>query len=137
MALFSLFMTGLSVVGLSVFYVNIRKEELEIRRMNGAAPYQLIVEVIQHLSTFVFVGVLVALPLSYIFIKSWISQFVVTYPLVWWVLFSHWGWCCNYRVDNYLSAGSLFIWADGSLMFNCRFACNCLFCAGYESLKAC
>lgn len=87
MALFSLFMTGLSVVGLSVFYVNIRKEELEIRRMNGAAPYQLIVEVIQHLSTFVFVGVLVALPLSYIFIKSWISQFVVTYPLAWWVYF--------------------------------------------------
>jgi len=87
MALFSLFMTGLSVVGLSVFYVNIRQEELEIRRMNGAAQYQLIVEVIQQLSTFVFVGVLLALPLSYIFLKSWLAQFVVTYPLAWWVYF--------------------------------------------------
>jgi putative ABC transport system permease protein len=75
LAVFSMFMCALSVIGLTVFNTCLSGKEIAIRRQQGASGFQLITWGLMKLSVFVFVGVALALPSAWSLLQVWLSPF--------------------------------------------------------------
>jgi len=62
-----------------------RIKEIGLRKVNGATITDLLLLLNKDFITWVILSFLIACPISYLSMKSWLGAFIIQAPLNWWV----------------------------------------------------
>lgn len=84
-ALLGVLISCLGLFGLSSFLTIQRTKEIGIRKVNGAFTYQIALMLSKYFIKYVIIGFLVAIPISLIIVRSWLTNFAFKANLAWWV----------------------------------------------------
>ncbi len=71
----SIFISCLGLLGLSSFSADQRAKEIGIRKVHGAGSFSLVLLLSKHYAQLMVVAFIVAAPVSYFYIQSWLSNF--------------------------------------------------------------
>lgn len=71
----------LGLFGLAAFSAEQRKKELGVRKVLGASVFRLMYVFTAEFTVLVFIALLIASPLAYLFVKDWLSNFAYTTPI--------------------------------------------------------
>ncbi|MBO3700410.1 ABC transporter permease [Roseivirga sp. E12] len=71
----------LGLFGLAAFSAEQRKKELGVRKILGASVYRLMYVFTAEFTVLVFIALLIASPLAYLFVKDWLTNFAYTTPI--------------------------------------------------------
>ncbi len=71
----TIFVSLLGVAGMASFTSGLRTKDIGVRKVLGANPLQLVNLVFSDMFMIVLLSVIIALPLSYLFIKTWLTNF--------------------------------------------------------------
>jgi putative ABC transport system permease protein len=74
-AAFAIFISCLGLFGLSSFSAESRTKEIGIRKSMGAKTGKIALLISSQFLVFVFIGLLIALPVGYFYIKDWLQSF--------------------------------------------------------------
>lgn len=83
--LLAVFISIVGVFGLVVFESQYRKKEIGVRKINGATTTQILVMFNKTYIRIVLVCFVIATPVSYYLVHSWLENFVYRTPIHWWV----------------------------------------------------
>ena len=72
----SIFISCLGLLGLSSFSADQRAKEIGIRKVHGAGSFSLVLLLSKHYAQLMLIAFVVATPISYFYIQSWLSSFV-------------------------------------------------------------
>jgi len=84
-ALLGIFISCLGLFGLSSFFTIQRTKEIGIRKVNGAYSYQIAMMLSKYFIKNVAIGFLIAIPISLIIVRNWLTNFAFKTNLAWWV----------------------------------------------------
>lgn len=71
--------------GLSAFMAEQRTKEIGVRKVLGASLASIIILLTKDFSRLLFIAFLVAIPLAYLAMNSWLGSFAYRIPIYWWV----------------------------------------------------
>ena len=71
----------LGLFGLAAFSAEQRKKELGVRKILGASVYRLMYVFTAEFTVLILVALLIASPLAYLFVKSWLADFAYKTPI--------------------------------------------------------
>ena len=71
----SIFISCLGLLGLSSFSADQRAKEIGIRKVHGAGSFSLVLLLSKHYARLMLIAFVVATPVSYFYIQSWLSSF--------------------------------------------------------------
>ncbi|TLX76020.1 FtsX-like permease family protein [Labilibacter sediminis] len=71
----SLFVAWIGLRALAAYTEEQKHNDLEIRKLSGATPKQIFTELFSYLSHFILIGIIVAIPVSYMVIQIWLNGF--------------------------------------------------------------
>src|SRR5690606_21166434 len=71
--------------GLAIFTANQRTKEIGIRKVLGASVAQIILLLAKNLVSLVVVACLIAIPIAWYFMHSWLNDFAYRTSLSWWI----------------------------------------------------
>ncbi len=74
----------LGLFGLASFTAERRRKEMGIRKILGSSEFNIIYLISGDFTKIVFVSIIIALPLSFLAMHSWLSDFVYKIELQWW-----------------------------------------------------
>ncbi len=83
-ALFAIFISCLGLFGLSAFSAQLRTKEMGIRKAMGASVLKIASRMSKNFIIYVIFALLIALPLGYYFMKSWLNNFAYHIDIQWW-----------------------------------------------------
>lgn len=83
--LFSLIITAAGLFGVSYYSAQRRVKEIAIRKVNGATEKELLLLLNKNMVIWVAVSFVIAVPVSILFLKNWLAEFVVRTTLSVWV----------------------------------------------------
>jgi putative ABC transport system permease protein len=75
----------LGLFGLTTFSAEQRRKEIGIRKVLGATVMNIVTMLSKDFLKLVFISVLLASPLAYLAMKSWLEDFAYHIPISWWV----------------------------------------------------
>jgi putative ABC transport system permease protein len=75
----------LGLIGIAYYATNKRLKEIGIRKVNGAKVKEVIALLNKDLLVKVYVAVLIACPIAYIFIKKWLDNYAYKTGISWWI----------------------------------------------------
>jgi putative ABC transport system permease protein len=75
----------LGLYGLITFVVNRKSKEVAIRKVLGADIRQILVMFSSEYVKLIFISFLIAVPIAYVAVDSWLSNFANHIPLTWWL----------------------------------------------------
>jgi len=81
----SIFISFMGIFAMSIFYIQQRKKEIGIRKINGASISEIINQLNLHFLKWVIVAFIIATPLAWFFISKWLAQFAYRTTISWWV----------------------------------------------------
>ncbi|CAM3781819.1 ABC transporter permease [Sphingobacterium prati] len=81
----SILIAGLGLFGLAIFTANQRTKEIGIRKVLGASVFQITFLLLRNLLSLVAVACLVAFPIAYYFMQSWLNDFVYRTTISPWI----------------------------------------------------
>jgi ABC-type antimicrobial peptide transport system permease subunit len=84
-ALLSILISCLGLFGLSSFLTIRRTKEIGIRKVNGAYTYQITLMLSKYFIKYVAIGFLIAIPISLLIVRSWLTNFAFKTSIAWWV----------------------------------------------------
>ncbi|MEM1124702.1 MAG: FtsX-like permease family protein, partial [Bacteroidota bacterium] len=91
-ATLSMFFSGLAIIisclglfGLAMFTAERRKKEIGIRKILGASVLGIVQMLTKDFTKTVFVAILIALPVSYLLSKQWLTNFAYSFDLSLWI----------------------------------------------------
>ncbi|WP_333865773.1 ABC transporter permease [Sphingobacterium sp.] len=81
----SVLIAGLGLFGLAIFTANQRTKEIGIRKVLGASVFQITFLLLKNLLSLVAIACLVAFPIAYYFMHSWLNDFVYRATISPWI----------------------------------------------------
>ena len=81
----SIAIAALGLFGLAIFTANQRTKEIGIRKVLGASVAQIILLLAKNLVSLVVVACLIAIPIAWYFMHSWLNDFAYRTSLSWWI----------------------------------------------------
>ncbi|MNT09370.1 FtsX-like permease family protein [compost metagenome] len=81
----SMLIAGLGLFGLAIFTANQRTKEIGIRKVLGASVFQITFLLLRNLLSLVAIACLVAFPIAYYFMHSWLNDFVYRTTISPWI----------------------------------------------------
>ncbi|MFO7939888.1 MAG: FtsX-like permease family protein [Bacteroidales bacterium] len=83
-AIFAIIISCLGLFGLSSFMAMQRRKEIGIRKVMGASVNGLVIKLVSEFVKWVVIANLIAWPIAYIFINSWLQNFTFSISLPYW-----------------------------------------------------
>ena len=87
-AAIAILISRLGLFGLAAFTTERRIKEIGIRKILGSSDFQIIKLLSSDFSKMVMIAILIALPISYYLVSSWIDDFAYRINLEWWFFVS-------------------------------------------------
>jgi ABC-type antimicrobial peptide transport system permease subunit len=84
-AMLGIFISCMGLYGLSSLLTQQRTKEIGIRKVNGATSWSIGKMLSSCFLKYVLIAICLALPLSYIVTKSWLTNFAYKTSMAWWV----------------------------------------------------
>lgn len=84
-ALLSIFIAALGLYGMAAFTVNRKRREVSIRKIHGAGLEAIYLLLSMNMLKLVGIAMLIATPLAWLGVDSWLQRFPYTIGLDWWV----------------------------------------------------
>ena len=84
-AFLAIFISCLGLFGLSSFLMTQRTKEIGIRKTNGASPFNIMSLFSKYYTRWVLVSFVIALPVSYFIIHSWLQNYAYRTGISWWI----------------------------------------------------
>uniref|UniRef100_UPI003216A550 ABC transporter permease n=1 Tax=uncultured Draconibacterium sp. TaxID=1573823 RepID=UPI003216A550 len=87
-SLFSLFSILISCIGvfiLNSFYTQKKSKEIAVRRINGAEIFNIYKEILSYMVKWIFVSIVLAIPVSVFVLNKWLENFAYKTNLSWWI----------------------------------------------------
>jgi len=84
-SLIAIFISCLGLFGLSSFMMAQRTKEIGIRKANGASAIKIMVLFSRYFTRWVMISFLIAIPVSYYFIHSWLKGYAYRTSIDWWI----------------------------------------------------
>ena len=81
----SIFISCLGIFILNTFYTQKKSKEIAVRKINGASERLVIRNILAYLFKWITVSVVVAIPLSVVFLNKWLENFSYKTNLSWWI----------------------------------------------------
>jgi putative ABC transport system permease protein len=81
----AIFISCLGLFGLASFMIAQRTKEIGIRKANGAGTLSIMMLFIKYYSRWVIISFIIATPVSYYFLKSWLENYAYKTALSWWI----------------------------------------------------
>ena len=85
LCLLSLLITCLGLYGLFIFYLNQKKHEISIRKINGSTVAEVSVMLFKNFLTWLLFAFLLAVPVSWLVMQKWLENFAYKTQLSWWI----------------------------------------------------
>ena len=82
---FAIIISCLGIFGLAAFTAERRIKEIGIRKVLGATPSHIVLMLSKDFILLVFVSIVIALPVAYIFMQEWLAQFAYKIDLSIWI----------------------------------------------------
>jgi ABC-type antimicrobial peptide transport system permease subunit len=84
-ALLAIFISCLGIFGMASFMAEQRVKEIGVRKVLGASVYSLWQLLSKEFVVLVSISLLIAIPVSYYFSKTWLQNYQYQAPLSWWI----------------------------------------------------
>ncbi len=81
----AIFIACLGLFGLSSYVIENRTKEIGVRKVNGARLLQILGMINKDFTVWVVISYLVACPIAFIAMRSWLTNFAYRTPLSWWI----------------------------------------------------
>jgi putative ABC transport system permease protein len=81
----AIFLCCLGLFGLALFVINNRTKEIGIRKINGATVYKILFIVNKPFILWITIAYIIACPMAFWLIKSWLQDFAYKTPISWWI----------------------------------------------------
>jgi putative ABC transport system permease protein len=81
----ALLISILGLIGLTMLLLNQKIKEIGIRKINGASATDILIMINKEFAKYLLIASLVAIPLSYYGLRTWLEDFAYKTPLSWWV----------------------------------------------------
>jgi putative ABC transport system permease protein len=81
--LLAIFVACLGVQGLATYTIEKRMKEIGIRKVNGATVSQIVVMLIRDFAVWVVIAFVIATPIAYTVMKSWLQNYAYRIELSW------------------------------------------------------
>ena len=81
----AIFISCMGLLGLAMFTAEQRTREIGIRKVLGASLGSIIVLLSRDFLRLVVIAIVVASPLSWLYLRGWLQDFVYRIPIGWWV----------------------------------------------------
>jgi putative ABC transport system permease protein len=75
----------LGLFGLIVFYLDQKRKEIGLRKINGAREYEILVMLNKNITGWVITAFVLALPVSFFTMQKWLQNFAYRTELSWWI----------------------------------------------------
>lgn len=85
LTLLSIVIASVGLYGLILFYLEKRKKEISLRKVNGATISQVIAMINYNFVKWVAIAFVVALPVAYYVMQHWLENFAYKTSLSWWI----------------------------------------------------
>ena len=84
-AVLAIFIACLGLLGLSTFVVEQRQKEISIRKVLGASAASIATLLSRDFLSLVFLAIIIATPLAYYFVHTWLQNFTYRTEIHWWI----------------------------------------------------
>lgn len=84
-ALLALFIAGMGLFGLVSFHVFQRTKEIGVRKVLGSSVFGIVKLISKEFLKLIFVAFLVATPIAYYLMNSWLQDYIYRIEIKWWV----------------------------------------------------
>jgi putative ABC transport system permease protein len=85
LTILSITIACLGLYGLIVFYLNQKRKEIGLRKINGARVGEVMVMLNKDFTQWVAIAFVIALPVSYYIMQKWLQNFAYKTELSWWI----------------------------------------------------
>jgi putative ABC transport system permease protein len=85
LTLLSIIIACLGLYGLIVFYLNQKRKEIGLRKINGATAGEVMLMLNRDFIKWVVIAFVIATPVSYYIMQKWLQNFAYTTDLSWWI----------------------------------------------------
>jgi ABC-type antimicrobial peptide transport system permease subunit len=83
-AILAILISALGLFGLSAFTAECRRKEIGIRKILGSSEYGIVLLLSEEFSKIILTAILIAIPVSFLVTRNWLSGFAYSIPLQWW-----------------------------------------------------
>lgn len=87
-ALLGIFISCLGLYGLSAFMAEQRTKEIGVRKILGASVFNLVYLLSSGITRLILIAILIAIPLSWYAVNSWLSGFTYHIDVNWYAFFT-------------------------------------------------
>ena len=84
---FAILISCLGLFGLAIFTAERRLKEIGVRKVLGASTSSIVMMLSKDFILLVFIAIIIALPIAYLFTKDWLTQFAYRIDLSVWIFF--------------------------------------------------
>ncbi len=81
----SLSISSMGIFAMSLFYMQQRRKEIGIRKVNGATILEIINQLNLHFLKWVLIAFIIAVPVAWYISSEWLKQFAYKTPISWWI----------------------------------------------------
>jgi len=85
LTILSITIACLGLYGLIVFYLNQKRKEIGLRKINGARVGEIMIMLNRNFTWWVVIAFIIALPVSYYVMQKWLQNFAYRTELSWWI----------------------------------------------------
>jgi len=85
LTILSITIACLGLFGLIVFYLDRKRKEIGLRKINGASEREIFVMLNKNITSWLFTAFVIALPVSYFTMDRWLRNFAYRTELSWWI----------------------------------------------------
>jgi putative ABC transport system permease protein len=85
LTILSITIACLGLYGLIVFYLNQKRKEIGLRKINGARVAEIMIMLNKDFTAWVAISFVIALPVSYYVLQKWLQNFAYRTELSWWI----------------------------------------------------
>jgi putative ABC transport system permease protein len=84
-AILAISISCIGILGLAIFTTERRTKEIGIRKVNGASVENIFALMTREFTVLVFVAFVIAAPLAFMFMRSWLEAFAYRTEISWWI----------------------------------------------------
>jgi|WetSurMetagenome_2_1015567.scaffolds.fasta_scaffold00002_120 putative ABC transport system permease protein len=85
LTILSITIACLGLYGLIVFYLDQKKREIGLRKINGAEIHEILITLTRDFAGWVSIAFIIAIPISYYVMRKWLQNFAYRTELSWWI----------------------------------------------------
>jgi putative ABC transport system permease protein len=85
LTILSITIACMGLYGLILFYLNQKKKEIGLRKINGAEVHEILAMLNKNFTIWIVTAFLIATPFSYYVMHKWLQNFAYRTELSWWI----------------------------------------------------